>query len=500
MSGRNPTLRFVLPLVISVTVVAPVVGQSTELPREDWYAIYLQGAKVGHVYGVVSRDPKKGAIRSVTRMELTVKRLGQSVTSRVTTGYDESDAGKILGFHLDTKSSVIAMKVRGTIKGDKLLLATGENGSVQERPWDDSVIGPYAGGRLLASEAFKPGLQVMFDTFSLEAFRKTTVRVDVKAQEDVEIMGKQLRLWRVEMSQDVMPGLTVTSWIDENANVFKSRALLMGMVMDQVKCAREQALSESESPDLFKKHGVVKVKRRVRRPRKVREAAYRIELENPAALKANIEDERQTIVGREGNRLVLRVHVKPGPVDGKAKIPDGFEKYTRSTMHVQSDDPKIQAATRRAGGAEKDPWKRTKRLERWVYNAIREKSLSVGFAGARETLETREGDCSEHAVLLAAMLRASGIPSKVAYGLIYFDEPRMGGPVFGAHMWTEAWVGRWIALDATLAKPFVDAMHVKLGDSALDTPGLGTEFLNLVHFLGQMSIEILRVGPKTSPG
>ncbi len=56
------------------------------------------------------------------------------------------------------------------------------------------------------------------------------------------------------------------------------------------------------------------------------------------------------------------------------------------------------------------------------------------------------GDCTEHAVMLAAMMRASGIPSRVVIGLTYSDQ---ASAMIG-HMWTEAWIdGHWIPYDST---------------------------------------------------
>ena len=73
--------------------------------------------------------------------------------------------------------------------------------------------------------------------------------------------------------------------------------------------------------------------------------------------------------------------------------------------------------------------------------------------------ESREGDCTEHAVLLAALARACGIPARVAIGLVYVDQA--GG--FGYHMWTEMYLsGHWIPLDATLGQGGIGAAHLKL--------------------------------------
>ena len=62
---------------------------------------------------------------------------------------------------------------------------------------------------------------------------------------------------------------------------------------------------------------------------------------------------------------------------------------------------------------------------------MKKKNLSVGLATAKEVARTLAGDCTEHAVLAAALGRAAGIPTKVATGLVYFQG------MLGYHMWTE---------------------------------------------------------------
>jgi len=74
---------------------------------------------------------------------------------------------------------------------------------------------------------------------------------------------------------------------------------------------------------------------------------------------------------------------------------------------------------------------------------------------------TRQGDCTEHALLLTAIARASGIPARVATGLAYV--PRFGERenVFVPHAWTEAYVdGRWQGFDAALQG--FDSGHIAL--------------------------------------
>ena len=107
-----------------------------------------------------------------------------------------------------------------------------------------------------------------------------------------------------------------------------------------------------------------------------------------------------------------------------------------------------------------------------------------------------EGDCTEHAVLLAAMLRAQKLPSRVAVGMIYIPSRSS----FGGHMWTEVFLdNRWIPLDATLGKGGIGAGHIKLTDSSLadNAPAPLTIFLPLLQTVGKLSIEIIDSTPKS---
>ncbi len=100
-------------------------------------------------------------------------------------------------------------------------------------------------------------------------------------------------------------------------------------------------------------------------------------------------------------------------------------------------------------------------LEDFVRGFIRNKDLSVGYASALEVAKNPEGDCTEHAVLLAALGRALGIPTRVVDGLVYVDYYAGGEHVFVPHAWAQAYVdGRWRSFDAALHG--FDAGHIAL--------------------------------------
>lgn len=89
----------------------------------------------------------------------------------------------------------------------------------------------------------------------------------------------------------------------------------------------------------------------------------------------------------------------------------------------------------------------------------------ISFAGhftALQTLQRKSGDCTEAAVLLAALGRAAGIPTKVANGLVYSRAYyHKVSNAFMPHSWTLAYVdGRWRSFD--LALEAFDSSHIAL--------------------------------------
>jgi hypothetical protein len=72
-----------------------------------------------------------------------------------------------------------------------------------------------------------------------------------------------------------------------------------------------------------------------------------------------------------------------------------------------------------------------------------------GFNFASTVAEQRSGDCTEYAVLLTALARTLGLPSRVVLGTVLLEENEQVS-VFG-HAWTEVYYeDEWHLLDAAL--------------------------------------------------
>ena len=125
---------------------------------------------------------------------------------------------------------------------------------------------------------------------------------------------------------------------------------------------------------------------------------------------------------------------------------------------------------------------------------ITSKGLSTAFATASETVRSKRGDCSEHAVLLTAALRVAGIPSRVVNGLIHVRNGGQGGrDAYVWHMWTQALIdGQWKDFDATLRGPLdFHAAHVAVSVNDLSRSSLNASSTEMLKVMGNLSIEII---------
>jgi len=116
------------------------------------------------------------------------------------------------------------------------------------------------------------------------------------------------------------------------------------------------------------------------------------------------------------------------------------------------DDARGLAARLTSGAASDD--ERAQRIQGYFRSGFRY-TLDDPASSAREFLFVRKaGYCEHYATGLCLLLRAAGIPARVAAGYIGGEWSAVGKYLIvrqsDAHAWTEAWVGgRWRTLDAT---------------------------------------------------
>jgi hypothetical protein len=480
----------------------PTEETSGSADRTVWDVVYIQGAKVGYVRITTSRLVRDG--QAVVRIEqlshMAIKRFGQTTEITIETKSHQTPEGKLLDFESRLAAGPAPMVTRGRPEGDKLILETTTQGKTQTTsiPWSDEIGGFHAVEQTLLERPMQPGerrtVRILVPVFNGVA----TVELLARDFESVELLSGSYNLLRIDTTTTLADGQTIpgTLWTDRTGDVLKTFVELMQQ--ESYRATKALALDETNPPELDFGHDIrVKVARALSDPHHTKRIRYRVRWEGGDPAGVFVSGDSQQVKSVDPHTIDVTVRsIRPGDSSGDSEPPteQPVEQPAPDNLKpspiVQSDNPDIVAVAKRVAGDRQDHWQAAVALERYVGGHITGKGYSQAFATAADVFESRKGDCTEHAVLLAALARARGIPARVAMGLVYDGNTQS----FLYHMWTEVFVGkRWIPLDATLAEGGIGAAHLKLAHSSLQGASAFSSFLPVARVAGRLKIEILEV-------
>ena len=470
----------------------PPQGDTAEdtAPVETWEKLSVGDMPIGYIHSVTRKAARPRPIIITSIFSQTcLRRMALTITMQINSEFRESPDGSLLSAQSDTYSANTRTTCKAVVQGKHIRITASMGGPKRtwEIPLEAGVIGPQAQVRQLVAAGLKAGATVTSKMFAPEFYRVIRCTFTIEGQETLTIDGKPMKLWRGTMEQDALPGIVARVWLNDKGYLIRSVISMLGSEIETVQTTRQKALAAlaaGSKVDLLTM-SMVSSDKEIKRPSDVREALFRIEGTRKSIKALKLKDRRQTVEERKLKSILLRVRALGDAPKPAAEKPG--KEYLSPSLALQSDDPEIIRVAQEAVGDAKTPFDKAKRLEEWVCHNVTRKDLSTGFASAKEVLVSRRGDCTEHAVLLAAMLRAVKIPSRCAAGLVYWKGE------FGYHMWTEAFLNDWTALDATLNREVVDATHIRLVDSALQSGSLLDSFTPLVRVLGNISIKVIEV-------
>jgi protein-glutamine gamma-glutamyltransferase len=138
----------------------------------------------------------------------------------------------------------------------------------------------------------------------------------------------------------------------------------------------------------------------------------------------------------------------PPPVPG-AKTPPGkgYDAFPAAYEDVRTLGLAVMGTTGTDAA-------RAARLLRFFHSGFRYTLSSPAPSLRRFLFHEKAGYCEHYAAALALLLRAGGIPSRVAAGYLGGEWNELGHYLIvrqsDAHAWVEAWIGgRWVTMDAT---------------------------------------------------
>jgi hypothetical protein len=424
--------------------------------ESTWYAIYLGDAHIGHLHR--SRTEQSGVVVSRNALSLVLQRNGESLTVQSSEDQQETTAGEPLGFSSRFATSGAVATVEGRVESGQVSAVIEQAGQRQEKRFE------WPSGALLAEgqrRAIEPLLQgtrttvdvLSFDPASLNTLPLRSERIAIEPLEFETGRRELLRIRQVHGAVD--EGMRSDLWVDpQTGEVAQMRVPALGLELMLRVCSRECAMATPQAADVLASTLLASPRSISRRERDA-PLYFSLRARDVALAPLSRIPGQQLSQADTPSPSVLRIDP-----EGDATRPPTDEDLAPGRW-LQSDDPAVRALAESAAGRTRSPLRQMRRLEAAVRSHITHKSLRVGYASAAEVITLKEGDCTEHAVLLAALARAQQIPARVVTGLAY--SPGYGGrqDVFVPHAWVMAWIDeRWQGFDAAL--PAFGAAHIGL--------------------------------------
>jgi len=442
-------------------VLPRTVHSETWKDREQWMNVLQNGKKVGYVQRQYFRAGDGYKITEQVFIQVNTMGMGQDLRFK-TVGHFADDL-TLASFNFDLKSSLFRFKAWGIRNGDRLTLFAGTPGSEQrtEIPFDKEIHLPVSLLEAVRDGTLKPGERRTVHVFDPATLARRPVKVTVVGDETISVMGREEEARKV--SVDFM-GSSQFAWIGKEGTILREEGSL-GMKLEQT--TKKEALNLtalSAGTDLTELVSIPS-KKVIHFPQQLRELRVKIEgIEKDGFF---LDGGRQSfkegwlVVRRESLSNLRQIPPDPG-------VSEATKALLAPTPFIQSDHPEIKAKAREIISGATTDLMRARRLITWVHENVQKRPV-LSVPNALETLHHLVGDCNEHAVLLAALARAAGIPADVEAGIVY-QQGR-----FYYHAWNVLYLGKWVTADATVGQMPADVTHLRFvrgTDQQMDLMGV----------------------------
>lgn len=501
----NPKLAVLLVLSL---VWLPACAETVDFTRVDpadhtydrWYLDTIEGQPAG--YWRSSMQIEEGKLVTAYYEHRVESHGGERSTYTHHVVWTETKDFKPLHIVVTTAAGSDEITKTYRFVNDGVELTSEQNGRSIQRKLP-AVKGDYltAAQTAIATEVLLENAAQSFELNTLDISVGLTplVTTYTRSQEEPKQLeladgrAAQSSLWVCTFS--AFPGFEMEHWVDESHRVVGLAYDIDGMVFESRLADATVAEREFNPPEMSGL-SVVVPDRPIKNIHRKRKIVYELHYESGDSDIVPTATARQSVEGIGKGRARVTVDLDAEPQAAKNDRPDA--SHLASTIMVDHEDEVVRRLAARAVaklGKDADAEQVAKACKRYVTRHITGASLSVGDGSASEAARTREGDCTESAVLLAALLRANRVPSRCVNGLVYSEDDFVGQKdVFIYHMWTQAWVadgkggGYWLDLDSAMWR--YSAGHIALGVSAMGDEGR-QDLIDIVPLQQNLKIKVL---------
>lgn len=426
-----------------------------------WFRLRLGDDAIGHVWR--ERRVEGDVVVHHEHFEARFRRNGEPIAFRSDEIHRETRDARPLGFRMTQHSGDSVITLEGEIVGARIHLRTRDAGRDEQRriDWPSGALLSEGLAQAKAALPQVDGASTRVRTFLITSQTAADTRITRVGTESIVLDGERLDAVRfdldIELGTEVMRNIS-----HENAqgDVLRTATPMFGQ---QLLLERMAAAPDADAPavagvELYD-FALLASPRALTVAERRAALRYRLTWSGDTVLKGAASDEQDW---QPESDTQATLTVTSAPSARRAEPPDARD--VAATVWLDADDPGIRRFAKRATRGAKDEHTRMRKLEAAVGRHIRTKSLRVGYASASQALAAREGDCTEHALLLAAAGRALGIATRVASGVAYVERFGARSHVFVPHAWAQAWVdGHWQSFDAALGRFGADHIAFAIG-------------------------------------
>ncbi|MCB1190665.1 MAG: transglutaminase domain-containing protein [Leptospiraceae bacterium] len=434
---------------------------------EVWYDLIMMGKSIGYVHETVFNT--KNGFATETQQKLTLRRGDTILSMEEISSVIENRLGQVVSFIREEKQGEMVRKTEGKTEGTYFNLTTTEGEIVTERKvkWEKRAIGPQKTKELLKNKIQNKEKEFEFLMFSVDYPNLVLpTKVTIDNTTNIELYGKKYAGNIISIEYINAGSLKSEMVVNQDGLLLKSYTKIGPITIETLLSDKSLQNRKLEQVTEIMESSFIKVGK-IKNARNLKKAKW--EMKFIDSLPTKIVSSSVQSVQKIGNGIF---HISIDLDNSKIEQISSQELtlYLADSSYISTSDKEIQKLASSVH-EKKDKSIIAEQLRQVVYNYIQKKNLSMGFASASQTVRSKEGDCTEHSVLLAALLRTSGIPSRVAVGVVYADQFLNQGNLMGYHMWTQGYINdRWVDLDASIDPkiPF-DATHILFATAALES-------------------------------
>jgi hypothetical protein len=470
-----------------------VAGAKTEFtPIDRWYEVFLGGGKVGYFSDKMQKDGD--VIKSRNEFVMQMKRVGQSIEITVEQETTEKISGELIDFSSETKMAGIPMLKKGRVEGKELVVYEKQFISGKETRYPFDPEGGMSWG--LRKQVLENGFQEAGKTYELKVYSPDMgMKKPVKAkiicfgEKPIQIGEKKIKAFEVDMELKSPFGSMITkSWFDENCVALKTVMNMGGMKISIIEVPKKKAKKMDAEVQELLLSSVVSLNAAVPKGDKNIFIMESVKGEWSAKL---FEGNGQKIEKINDNsiRVIVDQSLKKKKVEGETDL----KPFLSSSVYLDTDDLLIKKLAKKGKGKAKTSQEIANKLTKFVFRYMTNKNYEVGFATASEVARNKAGDCTEHSILLAALGRALGIPTRVVTGLVYADEFEDQKDVLVYHMWTQFYIDdQWANLDSALGLVKCPADRITFSVDSLEEDTIAS-VLPLMELINNLKVTVQTV-------